>query len=176
LLGDYRGVKEDEQELSARLMPFGTSPNKLACASTVGASLLGILGKWYSPSKAPLLPHPNARIHHSTGELGLFIEAILGIVAAWHCAKPPNEEPEKGSQPHSFQDDVVNRLGQGAAGIGQQKPPEKPKQNVPKKTSSKYGRYTPMQYKKGQKDCQVTYECKYGEGFDEVGIIHACCY
>lgn len=98
------------------------------------------------------------------------------MVAALRCAKPPNEEPEKGSQPHSFQDDVVNRLGLGAAGIGQQKPPDKPKQSVPKKTSSKYGRFTPMQYRKGQKDCQVTYECKYGEGFDEVRVLHACYY
>ncbi|KAL4739850.1 hypothetical protein BDV11DRAFT_186559 [Aspergillus similis] len=48
--------------VSILLMPFGTSPSKMACASTVGVSLLG-----------------------SLGEFGLLIEAILGIVAAWRC-------------------------------------------------------------------------------------------
>lgn len=57
LLGDYRGVEDDEQELSARLMPFGINSNKMACASTVGVSLLGSLGKWYSFSPVHLKKH-----------------------------------------------------------------------------------------------------------------------
>ncbi|KAL5340440.1 hypothetical protein BJX70DRAFT_396691 [Aspergillus crustosus] len=64
--------------------------------------------------------------------------------------------------------DVVSRLGQGAAGIGQQKPKEPTKQGTPNKPKGKFGRYDQVVYKKGTKDCQVTYTCQYGIGFDEI--------
>lgn len=33
-----------------------------------------------------------------------------------------------------------------------------------------YGRYTRKSYDKDTKDCSLTYECKYGLGFDEVKV------
>jgi hypothetical protein len=75
----------------------------------------------------------------------------------------------EGSRTHSFQDDVVRRLGQGAAGPGTPPSPKEPgEQGKPKSTKGKFGRYTPVVYKKKDKDCQVTYTCQYGLGFDEV--------
>ncbi|KAL4860567.1 hypothetical protein BDV12DRAFT_191629 [Aspergillus spectabilis] len=60
------------------------------------------------------------------------------------------------------------RLGQGAAGIGMQKPKDRDKVGVPTKPNGKFGRYQQVVYKKGTKDCQVTYTCQYGLGFDEI--------
>lgn len=84
------------------------------------------------------------------------------------CITKAAHSIREGSKSHSFQDDVVNRLGQGAAGIGMQKPKDRSNQDKPKKANSKFGRYEQVVYKKGTKDCQVTYTCEYGLGFDEV--------
>ncbi|KAL2785261.1 hypothetical protein BJX66DRAFT_329388 [Aspergillus keveii] len=56
----------------------------------------------------------------------------------------------------------------GAAGIGMLPPKDRYSQGTPSKPKGKFGRYTQVVYGKRDKDCQVTYECKYGLGFDEI--------
>ncbi|KAI9035631.1 uncharacterized protein KD926_003171 [Aspergillus affinis] len=151
LLGDYRPVDEDQKELSMR-----SEPSKLGdvCQTSVLASVatflgaFGVLGESLMTGLAMVACFTKVfhRIHHGDESHG-------------------SQGNVEGSKPHSLQDDIVNRLGQGPAGIGQ-KPTDR-NQNKPSNPKGKFGRYQQVVYKKGTKDCQVTYTCEYGLGFDE---------
>ncbi|KAL4770196.1 hypothetical protein BDW60DRAFT_224434 [Aspergillus nidulans var. acristatus] len=72
-----------------------------------------------------------------------------------------------------LENDVVGRLGQGAAGIGmEQHKPSKPDspENVatPNKEKEMAGEWTKVKYGKDDLDCQTTYTCRYGRDFDEI--------
>ncbi|KAK1146010.1 hypothetical protein N8T08_003658 [Aspergillus melleus] len=141
LLGDSRPVDEGQKELIVRSEPskFGA-----VCQTSIIASMAAVFGLAVIACVTKVFH----RILHGDGSHG-------------------SQGNVEGSKPHSFQDDIVNRLGQGPAGIGMQKPTNR-NQNTPSKPKGKFGRYQQVVYKKGTKDCQVAYTCEYGLGFDEI--------
>lgn len=78
-----------------------------------------------------------------------------------------------GAESHKFQKDVVNRLGQGAAGVGMHhhrpnKPDNPEDVSTPDKNEVETGEWTKVKYGEDDLDCQTTYTCRYGRDFDEV--------
>ncbi|KAL2811726.1 hypothetical protein BDW59DRAFT_167964 [Aspergillus cavernicola] len=147
LLGNYRISDNGQTELSEKASVAENVIGGLACVLAGLAIFAGEVTKTEA-----------------------IVQSFVGVILVARCAKMFAGGPDEGTHAHSFQDDVISRLGQGAAGIGMQRPKSsKPAdQGTPQKAKNKFGRYTQARYGKNVKNCETTYTCEYGLGFDEI--------
>ncbi|KAL2821415.1 glycosyl hydrolases family 18-domain-containing protein [Aspergillus cavernicola] len=140
LLGDYRISDDGQTELSEKASVAENVIGGLACVLAGLAIFAGEVTKTEA-----------------------IVQSFVGVILVARCAKMFAGGPDEGTHAHSFQDD-------GAAGIGMQRPKSsKPAdQGTPKKAKNKFGRYTQARYGKNIKNCETTYTCEYGLGFDEI--------
>ncbi|PYH78636.1 hypothetical protein BO82DRAFT_153532 [Aspergillus uvarum CBS 121591] len=69
---------------------------------------------------------------------------------------------------HEYNAGIVANIGQGAMGPGIVTHPPVEFEDVPASLINAKGGWQRAQYGKKDRDCSVTYYCRYGTGFDEV--------
>ncbi|KAL4801184.1 killer toxin alpha/beta [Aspergillus unguis] len=155
LLGDYLAATDAQKDLVERfVLPPGSRPTT---ACTVALGVAGVAQYLFKvPIIGPIL-----------AESAIFLGCA--VPRLWKSFHPGTVRPDSspsGSKSQSEVDKIAHLQGQGPAGIGQK--PHGERKDAPKKHKLRIGQYEYAEYDDEDLDCETTYTCDYGRGFDEV--------